>query len=310
MWVKTEVLLFVLNSENKTRNNITETENIVFIKYNIIYGQCCAISFIENLTHESLSMPQDEFNSLMAGDRAFSSAWESALMACESLHLISQNMQTMTALIRTSDSMEAEMEAMRKDLMEFKVWSEDWILWNAIQISIFIFQGEHFEQSERSAWTDSVCGQTHQDQTNAALRNGQKTAVIRRPGNPSATIDSHCSVHHIQSTRSDQLPGKSRIHSVWTRRQFPETLSSSTIHETQQPTRSTDPIRHKSLKQPHRNTKHYSIDQRPPQHIQLCWSTNGFAHFQQQSLRRTIAQRTRHSGRFSADHRLHTRRTN
>lgn len=83
--------------------------------------QCCAISFIENLTHESLSMPQDEFDSLMAGDRAFSSAWESALMACESLHLISENMKTMATLSKTTDSMEIEMDAMRKDLLEFKV---------------------------------------------------------------------------------------------------------------------------------------------------------------------------------------------
>lgn len=83
--------------------------------------QCCAISFIENLTHESLSMPQDEFDSLMAGDRAFSSAWESALMACESLHLISENMRTMATLGRTTDAIELEMEVMRKDLLEFRV---------------------------------------------------------------------------------------------------------------------------------------------------------------------------------------------
>lgn len=66
-------------------------------------------------------MPQDEFDSLMGGDRAFSSAWESALMACESLHLISENMKTMAALGRTTDSLEVEMEAMHKDLLEFKV---------------------------------------------------------------------------------------------------------------------------------------------------------------------------------------------
>lgn len=83
--------------------------------------QCCAISFIENLTHESLQMPQDEFDSLMAGDRAFSSAWESALMACESLHMISENMRTMATLAKTTDSMEAEMAAIQRDLLEFKV---------------------------------------------------------------------------------------------------------------------------------------------------------------------------------------------
>lgn len=83
-------------------------------------SQCCAISFIENLTHESLKMPADEFHSLMSGDKAFSSAWESALMACESLHLISENMKTMQRLTSTTDTMFAGMNSMRADLKHFQ----------------------------------------------------------------------------------------------------------------------------------------------------------------------------------------------
>lgn len=66
-------------------------------------------------------MPQDEFNSLMSGEKGFSSAWESALMACESLHLISENMKTMTKLNTTHETIVKNISAMNKDLDEFKV---------------------------------------------------------------------------------------------------------------------------------------------------------------------------------------------
>lgn len=45
--------------------------------------QCCAVSFIENLTAESLNMDEKEFNSYMCGERVPANTWESALMICE-----------------------------------------------------------------------------------------------------------------------------------------------------------------------------------------------------------------------------------
>lgn len=45
--------------------------------------QCCAVSFIENLTAESLNMPADEFENYMNGDVVSTSTWESALVICE-----------------------------------------------------------------------------------------------------------------------------------------------------------------------------------------------------------------------------------
>lgn len=67
-------------------------------------------------------MPEDEFKSLMSGEKIFSSAWESALMACESLHLISENMKTMSALNVTNENILKDIEIMNKDLDEFKVF--------------------------------------------------------------------------------------------------------------------------------------------------------------------------------------------
>ncbi|XP_043500616.1 rab5 GDP/GTP exchange factor isoform X3 [Polistes fuscatus] len=44
---------------------------------------CCAVSFIENLTAESLNMAEKDFNAYMSGERVPANTWESALMMCE-----------------------------------------------------------------------------------------------------------------------------------------------------------------------------------------------------------------------------------
>ncbi|XP_055687773.1 rab5 GDP/GTP exchange factor [Lutzomyia longipalpis] len=81
---------------------------------------CCAISFIENLTAESLSMPEEEFQELMSGEKMCNSAWESALLACESLNLISDNMKIMADLRKRNADLQDGIEAMNRDMDEFK----------------------------------------------------------------------------------------------------------------------------------------------------------------------------------------------
>lgn len=49
--------------------------------------QCCAVSFIENLTAESLNMDEKDFNAYMSGERVPANTWESGLMICE-VHII------------------------------------------------------------------------------------------------------------------------------------------------------------------------------------------------------------------------------
>lgn len=85
--------------------------------------QCCAISFIENLTHESLSMPQSEFNSLISGQIAIHSVWESALMSCEIMHMLDENCKTIALLDKKNDDTLVGIQKMDKDLKEFKVSS-------------------------------------------------------------------------------------------------------------------------------------------------------------------------------------------
>ncbi|XP_011195960.2 rab5 GDP/GTP exchange factor isoform X1 [Zeugodacus cucurbitae] len=81
---------------------------------------CCAITFIENLNGEDLCISEEEFDSLMSGDKAFSTPWESALLACEGLHLISENMKRMESLKKRNTSIATGLDNFRKDLEEFQ----------------------------------------------------------------------------------------------------------------------------------------------------------------------------------------------
>lgn len=57
----------------------------------------------------------------MSGDKAFSTPWESALLACEGLHLISENMKRMESLKKRNTSIATGIDNFRKDLEEFQV---------------------------------------------------------------------------------------------------------------------------------------------------------------------------------------------
>lgn len=83
--------------------------------------KCCAISFIENLTAQSLNMDEEEFDLLMSGSKPYSSPWESALMACESLHLISENMKRMETLKIRNKNISVGIQQFALDLKEFQV---------------------------------------------------------------------------------------------------------------------------------------------------------------------------------------------
>ncbi|SPP84758.1 rab5 GDP/GTP exchange factor [Drosophila guanche] len=82
---------------------------------------CSAIAFIENLNGESLGISKEEFDALMSGQQPFSSPWESALMACESLHLISENMKQMERLQKKNGDISSAIAAFEKELIEFQL---------------------------------------------------------------------------------------------------------------------------------------------------------------------------------------------
>lgn len=66
-------------------------------------------------------MPQSEFNALMSGQIAIHSVWESALMSCEILHMLDENCKTIAQLDKKSDETLDGIQAMDKDIAEFKV---------------------------------------------------------------------------------------------------------------------------------------------------------------------------------------------
>lgn len=68
-----------------------------------------------------MGISEEEFDSLMSGDKACSTPWESALLACEGLHLISENMKRMESLKKRNASIAAGIENFRKDIEEFQV---------------------------------------------------------------------------------------------------------------------------------------------------------------------------------------------
>lgn len=66
-------------------------------------------------------MPADEFEALMKGEKVYTSAWESALLACEGLHLISENMKKMDALKRKNENVLKGIECFKEDLKQLQV---------------------------------------------------------------------------------------------------------------------------------------------------------------------------------------------
>ncbi|XP_043647023.1 rab5 GDP/GTP exchange factor [Drosophila teissieri] len=81
---------------------------------------CSAIAFIENLNGESLGISSEEFEALMSGQQPYSTPWESALLACESLHLISENMKRMEMLQKRNALISSGITSFEKELIDFQ----------------------------------------------------------------------------------------------------------------------------------------------------------------------------------------------
>lgn len=66
-------------------------------------------------------MPQEEFDSMMSGEKVYSSAWESALMACESIHMISENLKTIKSLDHRNNEVTTSVNVLNLDFDRLKV---------------------------------------------------------------------------------------------------------------------------------------------------------------------------------------------
>ncbi|KAF7403237.1 hypothetical protein HZH68_006031 [Vespula germanica] len=81
---------------------------------------CCAVSFIENLTAESLNMAEKDFNAYMSGERVPPNTWESALMMCESLHLMCEDITLLDNLKAKNLEIINEAKELQSRMTQFK----------------------------------------------------------------------------------------------------------------------------------------------------------------------------------------------
>ncbi|XP_072398892.1 rab5 GDP/GTP exchange factor isoform X3 [Diabrotica undecimpunctata] len=81
---------------------------------------CCAVSFIENLTAESLNMPQQEFEAYMSGELTVVSAWESALVACEGMHQLCEHLSLLKGLSERTTAVQNTTQKLREDMQRLK----------------------------------------------------------------------------------------------------------------------------------------------------------------------------------------------
>ncbi|XP_067008743.2 rab5 GDP/GTP exchange factor [Anabrus simplex] len=81
---------------------------------------CCAVSFIENLTAESLNMPMDEFEQYMSGKVVPPNTWESALMMCEGMHLMYEHLAVLDDLRKRHSCLMQGTTALKEEISKFK----------------------------------------------------------------------------------------------------------------------------------------------------------------------------------------------
>ncbi|KZC03839.1 PREDICTED: rab5 GDP/GTP exchange factor [Dufourea novaeangliae] len=81
---------------------------------------CCAVSFIENLTAESLNMDEKDFNAYMSGERVPANTWESALMICESLHLMCEDITLLDEIKTKNTEILNETSDLKEKMLRFQ----------------------------------------------------------------------------------------------------------------------------------------------------------------------------------------------
>ncbi|KAJ8872992.1 hypothetical protein PR048_026608 [Dryococelus australis] len=82
---------------------------------------CCAVSFIENLTSVSLNMPAEEFEKYMCGKLVHTSTWESALMMCEGMHFMSDQLAILNDLQSRHSTLVTDATHLKEEMLRFKV---------------------------------------------------------------------------------------------------------------------------------------------------------------------------------------------
>ena len=82
--------------------------------------QCCALSFIETMTAESVSMDPEEFDSYFSGRAVPPGSWQSSLLMCEGLQAMAQNLKTLQELRGRHDKVLRETIKLKEEMSAFQ----------------------------------------------------------------------------------------------------------------------------------------------------------------------------------------------
>ncbi|KAK6625185.1 hypothetical protein RUM43_005476 [Polyplax serrata] len=81
---------------------------------------CCALSFIENLTADSLSMIQEEFDHYMSGDFILPNTWDSGLFMLESMHMMNEHFAAFEDLCTRHENLMANSAGLQSEMLRFQ----------------------------------------------------------------------------------------------------------------------------------------------------------------------------------------------
>ena len=81
---------------------------------------CCAISFIENMTADSINMDTEEFDSYITGRAVPPGSWRSSMLTCEGLQLMTQNVKTLLEVKNRLNHVEVEATQLESNREKFQ----------------------------------------------------------------------------------------------------------------------------------------------------------------------------------------------
>jgi len=81
---------------------------------------CCAMSFIENLTAESVNMDPEEFESYTSGKSVPLESWRSNLLMCDGLQKMSQNLKVLSDLKSQQEQILKDAKKLEEEMAKFE----------------------------------------------------------------------------------------------------------------------------------------------------------------------------------------------